>query len=125
MRLILNSIICSSLVGCAGVQRPDALVCGVNAKASKLRCRNIKTDYNDDGTVIAGSKPVEIKINSLMDLNAGVFVSAKDFEKVKVWIGDLRDAYNREKVNFNARLDQKPILETIWIEQAIGESDSD
>ena len=79
------------IIGCAGVQRPDADICGVNAKSSKLRCYNIKNDFNDDGTRKPDAQPVNKKISSLNDLNGGIYVSPADFEKFKVWLGDSRD----------------------------------
>lgn len=91
MTRLMISLIVFSLVGCASVKRPDALVCGVNAKGMKLRCYNIKTDFNDDGTRKADAQAKEIKISSIQDLNAGIYFSPKDFEKIKVWLADMRD----------------------------------
>lgn len=78
------------LVGCAGVQRPDADICGVNASASKLHCYNLKKDYSNDGTLLANSVAKDKPISSLQDLNAGIYFSPTDVEKVKVWISDMR-----------------------------------
>jgi uncharacterized protein YigE (DUF2233 family) len=90
MRLmILLSIF--SLVGCANVQRPDADVCGVNAKTSKLRCYNIKNNYTNDGTLKDGATPTVKPIANLMSLNGGIYFSPADFEKLKVWLQDMRD----------------------------------
>ena len=92
MRLMTNfvgSSLAVFLISCSSVQRPDALICGVNAVASKLRCYNIKTDFDNDGVLIPGVKPKIIPF-VLHDLNGGIFFSAQDFEKVKVWIADMR-----------------------------------
>jgi hypothetical protein len=91
MRLLMMSFLAYSLVACSAIQRPDALVCGVNAKGMKLRCYNIKRDFNDDGTRKPNVQPSEIKIQSIHDLNGGIYFSPSDFEKLKVWLGDMRD----------------------------------
>lgn len=88
-RLMMLLNICS-LVGCAGVQRPDANICGINAVSSNLRCYNIRKDYNNDGILDANAKPVIVPLSGLNDLNAGAYLSPLDLEKVKVWLGDLR-----------------------------------
>lgn len=80
-----------ALAACSHVERPDSLVCGVNAKSMKLRCYNIKTDFTDDGVKKPDAKAQVIAIKSIDDLNAGIYFSPKDFEKIKVWIGDMRD----------------------------------
>jgi hypothetical protein len=90
MRLMI-SLIVFSLVGCTSVQRPDALICGVNSKGMKLRCYNIKSDFSRDGVLKPEAKPQQIKINSIHDLNAGIYMSPSDFELVKIWIGDMRN----------------------------------
>lgn len=79
-----------SLIGCAGVKRPDANVCGINAVSSNLRCYNILKDYSNDGTLNANAKPTLVPISGLNDLNAGIYFSPIDVEKLKVWIGDMR-----------------------------------
>lgn len=80
-----------SLVGCAGVQRPDAMVCGINAKAMKLRCYNIKDDFTEEGVLKDGAVAKEPIFSSIQDLNGGIYFSPKDFEKIKVWLSDMRD----------------------------------
>jgi hypothetical protein len=91
MRALILLLVISSLVGCAGVQRPDANICGINAVSSNLRCYNIKNDYSNDGTLDPKAKPVIIPLSGLNDLNAGLYFSPLDLEKLKVWIGDMRN----------------------------------
>ena len=83
-----------SISNCASVQRPDALICGINSKSMNLRCYNIKKDFDDSG-VRTGHQPSVQKISSIQQLNGGIYVSPKDFEKLKVYIQDLRD-YSKE-----------------------------
>lgn len=79
------------MTACAQVQRPDAWVCGVNARGMKLRCYNIKADYSDEGTLKPDAKPTEFALKSLNDLNAWVCMDPLSLEKFKVYMGDLRD----------------------------------
>lgn len=87
------SLVISSLIfcGCAAVTRPDAWVCGVNAKSSKLRCYNLKEDYTSDGELKPGSKPEEYPLKSISELNAWVCMDPASLEKLKVYMGDLRN----------------------------------
>jgi hypothetical protein len=89
--LLIIILVLMLLSGCATVKRPDALICGVNAKGMKLRCYNIKLDFNDDGTRKPGAIPSDIKIKSVHDLNGGIYFSPGDFEKLKVWLSDMRE----------------------------------
>lgn len=99
MRLMILLSICKPIlgililvlgIGCAGVQRPDAWICGVNARASKLRCYNIKHDYTSEGVLKSDATPDIRPVDGLMALNGGIYFSPKDFEKLKVWLADMR-----------------------------------
>ena len=85
-----------TLVGCTTVKRPEALICGINAKSQVLRCYNLKIDYDETGTMKPDAKPTIKPIASFMDLNAGIYVSPKDFKEIKKWIGELRNYYDKE-----------------------------
>lgn len=92
----------SSLVACAGIEKPDAEVCIVNAPAFNRKCYNLKTDYDENGKLrreaVAKYKPnVHIK-----DLNkATVLDSETGFEdglaEVKAYIKNLREAYEKKE----------------------------
>jgi hypothetical protein len=84
-----------SLVACTSIPRPDANLCGINAKSQTLRCYNLKSDYTDDGTLKPDAKPFIISIKSIQDLNAGVYASPKDFQELKAWVGQLREYYKQ------------------------------
>jgi len=83
------------LTACASVERPDALICGVNSKAMKLRCYNIKDDFTNDGIRKPDAKAKDIPISSIHNLNGGIYASPSDFEKIKVWLADLRSYSER------------------------------
>lgn len=96
-RLTILSITCNALVGCTGVQRPDADICGVNFaidKPAHLTCFNIKSDFNGDGTLKAGAKSHQKLIGAPQSLNAGKYISKEDWPKVQVWLQDMRDQIN-------------------------------
>lgn len=104
MRLLIGLLIISSIAvafalsGCGTIiQRPDSWVCGVNAaaKPAKLRCYNLKSDYNDDGTRRPDAKPYEIFISELKDLQGWTCVDPKSLENLKVFIADMRDEIQR------------------------------
>jgi hypothetical protein len=98
-RLTMNYRICELLIlgmflpflGCASIERPDSWVCGVNAKSEKLRCYNLKSDYSDQGTLKPEAKPMIYPLKSVSDLNGWVCIDPKSLEKLKVYLGDLRD----------------------------------
>lgn len=78
-------VVCLS---CSKVKRPDSYICGINLKSAEFRCYNILNDFNDDGTMKTDAKP---KVEPLVLQNAAVYMTPQDFEKVKVWMQDLRD----------------------------------
>ncbi len=83
------------LVSCAGVERPDALVCVVNAPAENIKCYNLKEDYYETGKLKKSAKAKYFKANDVYDLNKGVWISNNDWAKVKVWINQLKEAEKR------------------------------
>lgn len=91
MTRLMTLLSISSLLACAHVDRPDAMICGVNARGMKLRCYNLKADYSDEGTLRPDATPKEFPLKSLNDLNAWVCMDPLSLEKFKVYMGDLRD----------------------------------
>lgn len=81
--------------GCANVQRPNSWLCGVNGVAGKLRCYNLRDDYTNEGTLKPDVKPLEHPLKSIKELNGWVCMDPNSLEKMKVYMGDLRD-YARE-----------------------------
>lgn len=101
--LILLSII-GSACSC-GVSRPDADLCVVNAPNKNRKCYNLKNDYNDDGSLKAGAKPVYRPNLTVEDLNKALVLDSPyddqnpnpgHFEdgisRMKAWVRKLRDA---------------------------------
>jgi hypothetical protein len=86
--------ICLSISSCSSVKRPDAYICGINSKSKELRCYNILKDFNDDGSMKPEAKPMIQPLSGLDQLNSSVMMFPKEFEKVKVWLQDLRDWSN-------------------------------
>ena len=84
------------LAGCASVERPNAEICGINAKSSQLRCYNLKSDYDADGYRLPDAKPVVKPIASLMSLNGGMYLSKSDIAPVQAYIDAIRRLYKEE-----------------------------
>jgi hypothetical protein len=91
--------------GC-GIERPNSEVCIVNAPAKNRKCYNLKTDYNDDGTLKAGAVAKYHPNGTVEDLNKAMVVDSpfdaahpnpKHFEdglaRLKTWIKQLRQEY--------------------------------
>jgi DNA replication protein DnaD len=57
----------------------------------KLRCYNIKLDFDNNGARKPDAKAKDIPFTSVHDLNGGVYISPPDLEKIKVWLSDSRD----------------------------------
>lgn len=90
-------LVACSLYSCA-VERPDVQLCIVNAPSAARKCYNMKTDYNDDGTLKAGAQPVYKQNRDVTELNKAMVVdSATGFEdglaKLKSYIKKLREHY--------------------------------
>lgn len=96
-QLTMLFLVCSFLGACASVQQPDADLCGINTKYMHARCYNLKRDFNKDGTRKKNATPIIKPIKDLQELNGWIGVAPADYEKIQVWIGDLRDAYEQEK----------------------------
>lgn len=97
MRTTISSLIFLSLVacGCAGVKRPDAYFYGVNGTGGYLKGYNLRTDYNDDGVRKSGAQAKIIRIDSLKQLNGYTCTDPTGLERTKVFISDLKSAYER------------------------------
>lgn len=110
--LILLLIVGSSA---CGVPRPNADVCIVIAPPEdpeyprKRKCYNLERDYNDDGTLKAGAKPVYRPNEKIEDLNKALVIDSpydaqnpnpNHFEdgiaRIKAWIKKLREAYENK-----------------------------
>ena len=90
MRLMILSLVFS---GCAAIERPSAHVCVVNAYAEHIKCYNLATDYDENGQLKKSANAKFGPAKTVMDLNKGVWMSNSDWAKVKVWISELRTAY--------------------------------
>lgn len=91
LKLIALLTMSLSISSCSSVQRPDAYICGINAPGLKLRCYNIKSDFDENGVMHPNAQPKTVHIEGLSSLNGGVYFSPGDLEKLKVWLGDLRN----------------------------------
>lgn len=91
MMRLMTALVTFSLLACSSIQRPDSWICGVNAKGMKLRCYNLKSDYDQNGSLNPGAKPQEYPLKSINDLNAWVCMDPASLEKMKIYMGDLRD----------------------------------
>lgn len=93
MKPLILALITSSLCGCQTIQRPDTYLYGVNAKASKLRGYNLKTDYDANGNRLTNAKPHEIHLKGLIDLNGWTCTDPKGLEHLIVYKDELYQAY--------------------------------
>ena len=81
------------LFSCAGIQRPDALICVLNAPGKKLTCYNTRTDFNSEGYIKPGAKPSFHPIEGIQDINKYILMSPNDWVKIKAYIKKLREEY--------------------------------
>lgn len=91
--ILVLTILCAISSGCAGVQRPDADICGINFAsdaAAHLTCYNIRSDFDANGTLIAGHHSHRKPIGQPQSLNAGKYISKEDWPKFQVWLQDIR-----------------------------------
>lgn len=90
--------------GCqsVSVSRPDTNLCVVNVPALHEKCYNLKSDYDDNGQLQPGAKPV-IKQYATPDemlaaLNKKIGTDPDGWAHLKAYIKELRDA-NAAKVS--------------------------
>ena len=95
MRLMMSFVGFSLLTACSSIERPDAYLCGVNAKSMQLRCYNLKSDFDRNGVLKDSAQPMIKPIKSVIDLNAGVYVTPSDFEKIKVYVREMKAYYDK------------------------------
>jgi hypothetical protein len=97
MRLTISLVVfnCLLLTGCMSVSRPDAYLCGINAKSMVLRCYNLKSDFDSQGNLKAQAKPLIQPIKDVMSLNAGIYDSAQDFTSIKTYVNQLKIYYDK------------------------------
>lgn len=106
MRLMMLFLVSSLISGCAGISKPAAYGCIVNAPAKNRKCYSFKTDFNDDGNLKPTAKPVYRSNETIEDLNkAFVLDSDTGFEdglaRVKTTIRDAREEYQRMQDEVN------------------------
>lgn len=89
--------LCLAFSGCAAIERPNAHLCVVNAYAEHIKCYNVATDYDDNGELKKSANAKFGPAKTVMDLNKGVWMSNSDWAKVKIWIHELRAAYEQRK----------------------------
>lgn len=86
---------------CGSVERPNANLCGINSPASQKECYNLRTDFNDDGTMQAGVKPKIVPLTGLKDLNANICMDPDSLKEVKRYVSELRKDYEDLKARCN------------------------
>jgi hypothetical protein len=98
----LMLLFASLATGCAGVPKPKAYVCVVNAPAQNRKCYNLETDYDENGNRKPEAKAIYRSNVTIDDLNKAMVIdSATGFEdglaELKAYIKLLREAYEAEK----------------------------
>jgi len=93
MRLLTTLwISCSFLLfACAQVPRPDTDLCVVNAPAGHRKCYNILKDYNDEGDLLPGAKPLFKPAKVVEDLNKNICTDPDGWANMKAYIRSLRE----------------------------------
>lgn len=97
MKLPMTLLTAFSLFSCAHIRRPNAELCVVNAPAAHLKCYNVAEDYNEGGYLKPRATAKFFRAENVHDLNKGVWMSNADWAKIKVWISDLRRAYEESR----------------------------
>lgn len=83
-------LITSSLIACESVQRPDAMIWGVNGPKKHLKGYNLRNDFDNDGNRKPDAQPQFKSLTGLPDLNAYVCFDPPGIEEIKRYIGELR-----------------------------------
>lgn len=94
-RLTLLLVVCSS-VACS-IPLPDTTLCVVNAPNKQAKCYNLKTDYNDDGTIKADAKPTYMPASVIEDLNKDICTDPDSFANLKAYIKTMREEFDKCK----------------------------
>lgn len=84
-----------SLLGCAGIKRPDTDLCTVNVPAMHKKCYNTLNDYDDSGALLPDAKAKIIPLLGLIDLNKNTTVDPDGWANLKSYIKELRQAYEQ------------------------------
>lgn len=80
------------LSGCpVQVERPDTDLCVVNAQSEQRKCFNLLRDYDDDGFILPGAKPIYKPNRSIDDLNKNICIDPDGFERFKAYVKKLRE----------------------------------
>lgn len=87
--------VCSAIFGCSQIPRPDTTLCVVNAPAQQMKCYNLKTDYNDDGSLKPDAKPKYWPVVSIEDVNKHICTDPDSFGNLKAYIKLLREEYDK------------------------------
>lgn len=94
MRFLMLVSICSVLVACGDVKRPDAMACWVNAAKQEKLCFNMLTDYDKNGVRKPDAKPKRLPVANLNELNGYlVFDNVQAQTEVKRYLDESRRAY--------------------------------
>lgn len=85
----------SLLLSACAVKRPDIEVCVVNGPGEIRKCYNLRDQYDDQGNLKPGAKPIYRENHTVMDLNKAFLVDSKTgFEDglagLKAWIQELK-----------------------------------
>jgi hypothetical protein len=97
MKLLTKLLMVFSLVGCASIKRPDSELCVVNAPSQHLKCYNLLHDYDGQGRLKKSATAIFPPAKTVYDLNKGVWMSNLDFAELKLYIHDLKRAYEESK----------------------------
>jgi len=98
MQVMILLVAFSLLASCAGIKRPNAELCIVNAPARHLKCYNLYEDYEDSGLLKKNATAKFFRAETVEDLNKGTWMSNADWAELKKWIREIRKAYDKERL---------------------------
>lgn len=89
--MTLSTVSLVSLTACGSIPKPVGDLCGVNARASQLRCYRMERDFDDDGKLKRGAQPTIKTISTLMDLNAYIVADPDAYAELRIFGGRVRE----------------------------------
>lgn len=93
-QLTICLLVCSFLVSCGSIERPDANACWINAAGNYKRCYNLLTDYDKNGIRKPDATPKDIPLNGISSLNGALTFDSKSQKELKRFLDESREEYN-------------------------------
>jgi len=69
--------VCSAVLGCGTVERPNAEICVVNAPALHRKCYNLARDFDGNGNRYKDAKPIYRPNPDISSLNKATLIDSE------------------------------------------------